>query len=389
MGAWQQLQEYYETKGKHLDMRTMFQSDPTRAEKYTVALKETGILLDYSKNLIDEEAWSLLLKLAQESRVEEQREKMFNGEAINSTEGRAVLHVALRNVSDRPMKLASTGEDVMPEVRAELAVMKRISDEIRSQKWLGYTGKPIVDVVNIGIGGSDLGPVMVSEALKSYSSDKVRLHFVSNIDGSHLGETLKVLNPETTLFIIVSKTFTTAETMTNAQSAKDWFLSGASQAGEKSIAQHFVAVSTNTKAVESFGIAVENMVKFWDWVGGRYSLWSAVGLSIMIAIGSGAFHDLLLGAHLMDEHFRTAPLDSNLPVIMALLGVWYNNFWRAQTHAILPYEQYLHRFPAYLQQGDMESNGKRITVDGQEVQWQTGPSSGANQEQMVNMPFIN
>lgn len=372
--AWRQLQEYYDRKGKNLDMRELFAANPARFTQFHLKLKEPNVLFDYSKNIIDEEGMTLLLKLAEERGVHKEKERMFSGEAINVTEGRAVLHTALRNVSDRPVILASTGEDVMPAVRAELAAMRRISDAIRGGAWLGFEGRVIRDIVNIGIGGSDLGPLMVTEALKHYAHPDLKMHFVSNIDGSHLGETLKLLHsPSTTLFIVVSKTFTTAETMTNANSAKQWFLDAVKGDPVAAIAKHFVAVSTNHEAVVRFGISPENMVKFWDWVGGRYSLWSAVGLSIMIAIGWERFEELLKGAHSMDEHFRLAPLSQNAPVIMALLGIWYNNYWNAQSYAILPYEQYLHRLPAYLQQADMESNGKRVTIDGHPINYQTGP----------------
>lgn len=368
--SWQQLREHYEKVGKKLDMRSLFSEDNLRFKKLSLKLDEPKLFLDYSKNLVTEETLSLLIRLAKEADVEGQRERMFEGEPINATEGRAVLHVALRNSSDEPVM--TDGEDVMPLVREELKVMKRISEDIRSGNWKGASGLRITDVVNIGIGGSDLGPVMVCEALKHYADPKIKMHFVSNIDGTHLVETLKLLKPETTLFIIVSKTFTTAETMTNAQSAKDWFLN--SGRGESDVSKHFVAVSTNVKATGQFGISPTNMVKFWDWVGGRYSLWSAVGLSIMISVGSDCFMELLSGAHAMDLHFKTAPLERNMPVMMALLGIWYNDFWEAQSMAVLPYEQYLHRLPAYLQQADMESNGKQVTIDGNLIKdYQTGP----------------
>ena len=302
--------------------------------------------------------------LARAAGVEAMRDKMFAGEPINLTEGRAVLHVALRNLSSRPILVA--GKDVMPEVRAALDHMRDFSESVRSGAWTGYTGKPIRAVVNIGIGGSDLGPVMVTEALRPYRRDDLDLHFVSNVDGSHIAEALKRVDPETTLFLVASKTFTTQETMANAHSARAWFLRHAKD--ERAIAKHFVALSTNAKEVTKFGIAPENMFVFWDWVGGRYSLWSSIGLSIALGIGFDNFHELLAGAHEMDEHFRTAPLEKNLPVTLALLGVWYNNFFGAETHAILPYDQYLSRFPAYFQQGDMESNGKRVTRDGQVVE---------------------
>jgi glucose-6-phosphate isomerase len=294
---------------------------------------------------------------------------MFNGEKINITENRAVLHIALRNRSNRPIIV--DGADVMPEVNAVLQHMKTFSDAIRSGQWTGYTGKRITDVVNIGIGGSDLGPVMVTEALKPYAQEGLNVHFVSNIDGTHMAETIKRLNPETTLFIVASKTFTTQETLTNAHTAKDWFLAQAKQ--EAHVAKHFVALSTNAKEVSNFGIDTHNMFEFWDWVGGRYSLWSAIGLPIAIAIGFTNFEELLTGGHEMDEHFRTAPLEHNLPATLGLLGIWYNNFFGAQTQAILPYDQYMHRFAAYFQQGDMESNGKHINRNGEPVDISTGP----------------
>ncbi len=294
---------------------------------------------------------------------------MFRGEKINFTENRAVLHVALRNRSNEP--ILADGEDVMPQVNAVLEKMGRFSAAVRGGQWRGHTGKPISDIVNIGIGGSDLGPVMVTEALRPYWQAGLRPHFVSNIDGTHISEALRGLDPETTLFIVASKTFTTQETLTNAHSARDWLL--ASLGDEAAVARHFVALSTNREAVQAFGIDPENMFEFWDWVGGRYSLWSAIGLSIAITIGMERFEELLAGAHDMDKHFRAAPLEENMPVILGLLGIWYNNFFAAQTHAILPYDQYLHRFPAYFQQGDMESNGKRVDRDGQVVDYSTGP----------------
>jgi glucose-6-phosphate isomerase len=318
---------------------------------------------------VAEETMSLLVQLAQKADVKGCIEKMFTGEKINFSENRAVLHVALRNRSNRPIYV--DGKDVMPGVNAILEKMARFCRTVRERGWRGYTGKSISDIVNIGIGGSDLGPVMVTEALKPYGKAGLKCHFVSNIDGTHLVETLKTLNPETTLFIIASKTFTTQETLTNAHSARDWFLrKGVDRAA---VAKHFVAVSTNAEAVSRFGIDTENMFEFWDWVGGRYSLWSAIGLSIALYIGMANFESMLAGAHDMDQHFRTAPLDKNMPVILGLLGIWYNNFFGAQTHAILPYDQYLHRFPAYFQQGDMESNGKRTDRQGEWVDYTTGP----------------
>jgi glucose-6-phosphate isomerase len=364
--AWKKLEQHHKTLAP-LPMREMFKNDPARFTKFSLRLGD--LLLDYSKNRITEETMALLRALARQAGVEAMRDKMFAGEPINLTEGRAVLHVALRNSSSRPILV--NGKDVMPEVRVALDHMKAFSDAVRSGAWKGYTGKPIRSIVNIGIGGSDLGPVMVTCALQPFRRADLDLHFVSNVDGSHVAEALKVVDPETTLFLVASKTFTTQETMANAHSARAWFLDHAKD--EKHIAKHFVALSTNAKEVSKFGISTDNMFVFWDWVGGRYSLWSSIGLSIALAVGYDHFHALLEGAHEMDEHFRTAPLESNLPATLALLGVWYNNFFGAESHAILPYDQYLSRFPAYFQQGDMESNGKRVTRDGQVVDYQTGP----------------
>jgi len=362
--AWKALQQHYK-QAKKLHLRDLFEKDPKRFEKFSVRFND--ILLDYSKNRITSETMKLLFQLAREAKVKKWIEKMFNGEKINFTENRAVLHIALRNRSNRAIYV--DGTDVMPAVNAELAKMKAFCEKVRSGEWKGYTGKAITDVVNIGIGGSDLGPLMVCEALKPYGS-KLNVHFVSNVDGTHIAETLKKINPETTLFLIASKTFTTQETMTNAQTAKTWFLKSAQD--ETAVAKHFIALSTNSKAVNEFGIDTKNMFLFWDWVGGRYSLWSAIGLSIALFIGFENFEELLQGAFEMDEHFRTAPFEKNLPVILALLGIWYNNFFGAETYALLPYDQYLHRFAAYFQQGDMESNGKCITRKGKVVSYQTG-----------------
>jgi glucose-6-phosphate isomerase len=364
--AWKALEAHYE-KVEPMHMRDLFEQDPKRFEKFSLTFND--ILLDYSKNRMTEETRLLLLALAEEADVKGWTEKMFAGEKINLTENRAVLHVALRNRSNLPILV--DGKDVMPGVNAVLEQMARFCHAVREGAWKGYTGKVITDIVNIGIGGSDLGPVMVTEALKPYGETDLSPHFVSNIDGTHLVETLKGLDPETTLFIIASKTFTTQETLTNAHSARDWFLKKAGD--EAAIAKHFVAVSTNAEAVSRFGIDTRNMFQFWDWVGGRYSLWSAIGLSIALYVGMKNFESLLTGAHEMDEHFRSSPLDQNMPVILALLGIWYNNFFKAQTHVILPYDQYLHRFPAYLQQGDMESNGKRVNRQGEVVDYSTGP----------------
>jgi glucose-6-phosphate isomerase len=365
--AWKKL-EQHQREIAPLHMRELFARDGERFERFS--LRQGDLLLDYSKNRVTEETMRLLHALARAAAVEAMRDRMFAGEPINLTEGRAVLHVALRNRANRPILVA--GKDVMPEVNAALAHMKAFSDAVRSGAWTGYTGKPIRAVVNIGIGGSDLGPVMVTEALKPYGRDDLALHFVSNVDGTHIAEALKRVDPETTLFLVASKTFTTQETMTNAHTARRWFLERAKD--DRHVAKHFAALSTNGKAVAAFGIDTANMFVFWDWVGGRYSLWSSIGLSIALAIGFDRFEQLLEGAFEMDEHFRAAPLEQNLPVTLALLGVWYDDFFSAATQAILPYDQYLHRFPAYFQQGDMESNGKGVTRDGQRiVDYQTGP----------------
>jgi glucose-6-phosphate isomerase len=364
--AWQRLEEHFLTAEK-FQLTELFAADKQRFSKFSITFED--ILVDYSKNLITEETLELLLKLASETELKSSIEAFFNGEKINQTEGRAVLHTALRNSSNR--KIMVDGKDVMPEVKAVLEKMKFFSNEIISGNWKGYTGKAITDIVNIGIGGSDLGPLMVTEALKPYKKAHINAHFVSNVDGSHIAETLKELNPETTLFLVASKTFTTQETMTNAFSARDWFLKTAQN--QNHVAKHFAALSTNKEAVEAFGIDANNMFEFWSWVGGRYSLWSAIGLSIACTIGFENFEKLLLGAHKMDEHFRTAPFDKNLPVILALIGLWYNNFYGAETEAILPYDQYLHRFSAYFQQGNMESNGKYVNRGGKKVNYQTGP----------------
>lgn len=364
--AWQALGQHY-AQVKDLHMRALFAQDPSRFERFSVQFKD--ILFDYSKNRVTDETMRLLLNLAEEAGLPTWIEAMFSGEKINNTEGRAVLHTALRNQSDTPVFV--DGTDVMPEIRRVLSRMRRFSENVRSGEWRGFTGKPITDIVNIGIGGSDLGPKMVCAALKPYSKHGLRVHFVSNVDGTDIAETLKILNPETALFLIASKTFTTQETMTNAHSAREWFL--ARSGDERHIARHFAAMSTNTQAVRAFGIDPENMFEFWDWVGGRYSLWSAIGLSIALFIGMDNFEALLRGAYEADQHFRGAPLNQNIPVLMALLGVWYNNFFGAQSHAILPYEQYLEHFPAYFQQGDMESNGKGVSRAGETLLYSTGP----------------
>ena len=364
--AYRALQKHYDQIApKH--MRDLFRDDPSRFDKFS--LRVNDILLDYSKNRITSQTMRLLFDLARQAEVQKWRDRMFAGEKINFTEKRAVLHVALRNRSNRPILV--DGQDVMPAVNAVLDHMRNFTAAVRGGTWKGYTGKRITDVVNIGIGGSDLGPVMVTEALRPYGSDALRAHFVSNVDGTQIVETLKGLSPATTLFVIASKTFTTQETLTNAHTAKDWFLAQAKDPA--AVAKHFVALSTNAKEVAKFGIDTQNMFEFWDWVGGRYSLWSAIGLSIALFIGMENFQQLLEGAFAMDEHFRTAELDQNMPVILGLLGIWYIDFFGAATHALLPYDQYLHRFAAYFQQGDMESNGKSIDRDGQRVDYGTGP----------------
>ncbi len=364
--AWQALENHYR-QVKDLHLRDLFAADPGRFGAFTLRLGD--MLLDYSKNRVTAETMSLLVALAKQAEVEAWRDRLFAGEKINVTEKRAVLHVALRNRSNRPILV--DGADVMPGVNRVLAQMRGFTEAVRSGAWTGHTGKRITDVVNIGIGGSDLGPVMVSEALKPYHHPAIKLHFVSNVDGTHIAETLKKLDPETALFIVASKTFTTQETIANARSARGWFL--AAGAPEAAIARHFVALSTNTKEVTAFGIDPANMFEFWDWVGGRYSVWSAIGLPVAVAIGMDRFEELLAGGHAMDEHFRSAPLAQNLPVVLALIGAWYNQFFGAQSYAVLPYDQYLHRFAAYLQQADMESNGKYVDRDGLPVDYQTGP----------------
>ncbi|MEI8594057.1 glucose-6-phosphate isomerase [Photobacterium sp. Hal280] len=364
--AWQALTAHFE-QAQDLQLSELFAKDSSRFETFSAAFGN-DILLDYSKNLITEDTLAKLFDLAEQTELKSAIASMFNGEKINRTEDRAVLHVALRNRSNTPVLV--DGEDVMPHVNAVLAKMKQFSDRIIGGDWKGYTGKAITDVVNIGIGGSDLGPYMVSEALAPYKT-RLNLHFVSNVDGTHIAETLKGLNPETTLFLVASKTFTTQETMTNAHSARDWFLAEAQD--QAHVAKHFAALSTNADAVSAFGIDTANMFEFWDWVGGRYSLWSAIGLSICLAVGYERFEELLAGAHAMDQHFAQAPLTENLPVILALIGLWYNNFFGAESEAILPYDQYMHRFAAYFQQGNMESNGKYVDRGGNPVDYQTGP----------------
>ena len=364
--AWRNLGEHF-AKMKNAHMKDLFAEDPRRFERFSIRFQD--ILVDFSKNRITQETIKLLLSLAEEVDLRDAKEKMFTGDKINETEKRAVLHAALRNRSNTPIHV--DGQDVMPRVNAVLDQMKSFSEKVASGEWKGYTGRRVSDVVNIGIGGSDLGPAMVTECLKPYARKGLSVHFVSNVDGTHIVETLKKLNPETTLFLIASKTFTTQETMTNAFSARSWFLAQARN--PEHIARHFAAISTNSEKVEAFGIHPENMFIFWDWVGGRYSLWSAIGLSIACYIGFQNFAELLQGAHEMDRHFRETPLEKNIPVILALIGIWYNNFFGSETEALLPYDQYMHRFPAYFQQGNMESNGKSMDRNGQRVGCQTGP----------------
>ncbi|MGE0588332.1 MAG: glucose-6-phosphate isomerase [Cyclobacteriaceae bacterium] len=363
--AWAKLTSHFKSI-EHAHMRDLFKDDPERFKKFHIEF--SGLLIDYSKNRITSETIEILTGLAKECKLEEAISDMFRGKSINQTENRAVLHTALRNRSNRPVLV--DGKDVMPDVNKVLGQMERFSDELRSGAWKGFSGKSITDIVNIGIGGSDLGPYMVCEALRPYHSN-IRPHFVSNVDGTHLAEVLKRVDPETTLFIIASKTFTTQETMTNAHSARQWFVE--ETVGKGVVAKHFVAVSTNTKEVQAFGIDSQNMFEFWDWVGGRYSLWSSIGLSIACTIGFENFTLLLEGAHAMDKHFEETALEKNIPVILALIGIWYINFFGAASEAILPYDQYLHRFAAYFQQGNMESNGKSVDRNGHAVDYATGP----------------
>ncbi|KAK9890950.1 hypothetical protein WA026_013290 [Henosepilachna vigintioctopunctata] len=371
--TWKKLLEYHQKKGSKFHIRDLFEKDACRFSKYSLKLitpNDGDILIDYSKNRIDEEGLKLLFQLCKDRNFISARECLFKGAKVNFTEGRQVLHTALRNREPEKNPIMVDGKDVMPEVYSVLNHMKEFSDQVISGEWKGYSGKEITDVVNIGIGGSDLGPLMVTEALKPYAS-RLKCHFVSNIDGTHIAEVLKKVQPETTLFIIASKTFTTQETITNATTAKDWFMKSAGN--QEAIAKNFVALSTNKQKVTEFGIDEANMFGFWDWVGGRYSLWSAIGLSICLAVGFNNFEKLLEGAYFMDQHFLNEPLEKNAPVILACLGIWYLNFFGAETHALLPYDQYLHRFAAYFQQGDMESNGKHITKAGNPVNYHTGP----------------
>ncbi len=364
--AWHSLQQHVKSM-EHIHLRDLFEHDHDRCHRFSLHLGDT--LFDFSKHRMTDTTLDLLLNLARQCNLTDKIEGMFNGKNINTTENRAVLHTALRNRSNRPVLV--DGKDVMPDINAVLAQMRTFSDQVRDGQWRGATGKLICDIVNIGIGGSDLGPLMVTEALKPYRHERLKVHFVSNVDATHLCETLRGLNPETTLFLIASKTFTTQETMTNAHSARRWLIE---QSGdENAVAKHFIAISTNSEKVIDFGIDPANMLVFWDWVGGRYSLWSAIGLSIALLIGMDGFEELLEGAHLVDEHFRTRPLEENIPVLMGLIGIWYNNFFAADSLAILPYDQSLHRFAAYLQQADMESNGKSVTLAGESVDYSTGP----------------
>ncbi len=364
--SWKRLTDHFQ-KMKDVQMRDLFKEDPRRFERFSLRFKD--ILVDYSKNRITAETLRLLLELVQEVDLRDAVERMFTGDKINETEHRAVLHVALRNRTNTPIYV--DGLDVMPQVNRVLAKMKTFSSLVISGDWKGFSGKRIKDIVNIGIGGSDLGPVMVTESLKPYAKNGLAVHFLSNVDGTHAVETLKGLNPETTLFLVASKTFTTQETMTNAFTARKWLLESAKD--EAHVSKHFVAISTNAQKVQEFGIDPQNMFEFWDWVGGRYSLWSAIGLSIATYIGFENFAELLEGAHEMDTHFRDTPFDRNIPVILALIGIWYNNFFGAQTEVILPYDQYMHRFPAYFQQGNMESNGKSVARNGKTIDYQSGP----------------
>jgi len=378
--AWSALEKHYQDL-RSAQMRDLFASDPQRFEHFSLHFGD--LLFDYSKNRITEQTITLLLDLARQAKLDDHIVAMMTGQKINNTENRAVLHIALRNRSNRPILV--DGQDVMPEVNRVLAKMRAFSEAIRSGAWTGYTGQPITDVVNVGIGGSDLGPKMVTLALAHYAQPGLHTHFVSNVDGTDMAETLKALDPATTLFLIASKTFTTQETMMNAHSARDWFLAAAHD--EAAVAKHFAALSTNTEQVKAFGIDPNNMFEFWDWVGGRYSLWSAIGLSIAISIGMDRYEELLTGAFKVDEYFRNTPFEQNIPVIMGLIGIWYNDFFDAQTIAILPYDQYLLRFPAYFQQGDMESNGKSVDKEGQPVEARVAESFCA-MNPLLPMPLI-
>jgi glucose-6-phosphate isomerase len=365
LSAWKELQEQH-AELKKVSLAEYFTANPNRFAQFSV--REDGLLFDYSKNHLTEKTLANFKQLFKEAGLSEAIQAQFGGEAINETEGRAVLHTALRNRSGKPVLV--NGKDVMPEINAVLVQMRDFSEKVRTSSWKGFSGKPIKNIVNIGIGGSDLGPKMVAEALKPYQHPNLKLFFVSNVDGADIHETLKQVMADETLFIIASKTFTTQETMTNAHTARHWFLQ---QATESDVAKHFVAVSTNAKAVSDFGIDTDNMFGFWDWVGGRYSVWSAIGLPIVLGIGYKNFEEFLSGAHWADTHFETQPFEKNIPMLMAAIGIWYRNFWGASSYAVLPYDQYLHRFAAYLQQADMESNGKSVARNGQPVSWLTGP----------------
>ena len=363
--AWQALWDHF-ASAKEVHMRELFEQDPDRAERYW--LEVGGLKLDYSKNRITDETLKGLIELAKQAGVQERKKAMFAGKKINETENRAVLHVALRNRTNAPIEV--DGEDVMPKVNNVLERMGKFAHAVRNGDWLGYTNQVITDVVNIGIGGSDLGPLMMCSALKTFGHPRMRMHFVSNVDGVQLRDTLDKVHPETTLFIIASKTFTTQETLTNANTARQWFLR---EGNEEDIAKHFVAVSTNKKAVAEFGIDTAHMFEFWDWVGGRYSLWSAIGLPIMLYLGEENFIEMLNGAHLMDQHFYNAPLDQIMPVLLAMIGIWYINYFGGGSHIIAPYDQHLHRLPKFIQQLDMESNGKQVSMNGEPVEHETGP----------------
>lgn len=365
--AWQQLQQHYDNLMKEMQMKNLFAADNQRTQKFSIQFED--IFFDYSKNIVTNETINLLVQLSEECNVKATIDEQFSGKRINVTENRAVLHTALRNKSDKPVYV--DGQDVMPDIKKVLQQMEIFCNAVHNKTYVGYTGKPITTIVNIGIGGSDLGPFMVTESLKPYWVKGITTYFVSNVDATHIAETLKKINAEETLFIIASKTFTTQETMTNAHTARNWFLSFAND--EQHISQHFIALSTNKSEVEKFGIAAQNIFEFWDWVGGRYSLWSAIGLSIALTIGYSNFDALLQGAYTADTHFANTKLDKNIPIIMALIGIWYVNFFNAQSEAILPYDQYLHRFAAYFQQGNMESNGKSVDRNGDKVNYSTGP----------------
>ena len=364
--AWKQLSKHA-VEMKKVQMSALFDKDPARFDSFSQT--DGNLLFDYSKNILTQETLQLLMDLARECGLPRAIESMFSGEKINQTENRAVLHTALRNMTGQPFQ--TDGKDIMPDIQRVLSQMKSICQKVHSGEWKGYTGKPIKHIVNIGIGGSDLGPVMVTEALKPYWVDGIQVHFVSNVDGTHIAECLKVIEADSTLFLVASKTFTTQETMTNAHTARNWFIENSGDEGH--VAKHFVALSTNEKAVTAFGIDKENIFEFWNWVGGRYSLWSAIGLSIALTIGYDNFEQLLVGAHEMDMHFKTKPLEENIPVKMALIGLWYVNFFGVQSEAILPYDQYLHRFAAYFQQGNMESNGKQVDRNGNKLTYASGP----------------